>query len=66
MKAKGDVAAQVEVYKDGRRIHRRTYAGKVENPEFFVMTSANEYQTLLDAAMKDFFTENVTGFSTRT
>ena len=54
MKAKGDVAAQVEVYKDGRRIHRRTYAGKIENPEFFVMTSANEYQTLLDAAMKDF------------
>ena len=54
MKAKGDVAAQVEVYKEGRRIHRRTYAGKVENPEFFVTTSANEYQTLLDAAMKDF------------
>ena len=54
MTAKGDVAAQVEVYQDGRRILRRMYTGKVENPEFFVTTSANEYQTLLDAAMKDF------------
>lgn len=52
--AKGDVAAQVEVYKDGTRILRRTYTGKYENPEFFTTTSANEYQTLLDAAMKDF------------
>ena len=52
--AKGDVAAQVEVYKYGTRILRRTYTGKYENPEFFTTTSANEYQTLLDAAMKNF------------
>lgn len=52
--AKGDVAAQIEVYKQGKRILRRTYAGKYEDPEFFVTTSSSEYQTLLDAAMKDF------------
>ena len=51
---KGDLSAQVEVYKYGTRILRRTYTGKYENPEFFTTTSANEYQTLLDAAMKNF------------
>ena len=51
---KGDVAAQVEVYKDGRRILRRTYSGKSEETKMVTTNSANEYQGLLDSAMKDF------------
>ena len=51
---KGDVAAQVEVYKDGRRILRRTYSGRSEETKMVTTNSANEYQGLLDSAMKDF------------
>ena len=51
---KGDVAAQVEVYKDGRRILRRMYSGKSEETKMVTTNSANEYQGLLDSAMKDF------------
>lgn len=51
---KGDVAVQVEVYKDGRRILRRTYSGKSEETKMVTTNSANEYQGLLDSAMKDF------------
>ena len=41
------VAAEVEVYQDGRRIFRRTYVGKVETSELFVSTAASTYQALL-------------------
>jgi hypothetical protein len=51
---KADVAAQVEVYKQGQRILRRVYTGKYENANFVVATSAGEYQELLNEAMKDF------------
>ncbi len=51
---KGDLSAQIEVYENGRRILRRMYAGKYEETKMVTTTSANEYQTLLDAAMKNF------------
>ena len=57
---KGDIAAQIEVYRDGSRILRRMYAGKYEDRNFFVSTSADAYQVLLDAAMKDFLRKTLT------
>ena len=59
---KGDISAQIEVFLGGRRIRRRRYAGTYEEKKtnIFahspVITSipADEYQVLLDAAMKDF------------
>jgi hypothetical protein len=56
---KADVAAQVEVYKQGQRILRRVYTGKYENTNFVATTSASEYQALLNEAMKDFLQKAV-------
>ena len=56
---KGDLSAQIEVYKNGGRILRRMYAGKYEETKMVTTTSANEYQILLDAAMKDFLQKSL-------
>lgn len=58
---KGDVAAQVEVYKQGQRIFRRAYAGKYETFALVagIGISADGYQKLLDEAMKDFLQKAV-------
>lgn len=50
---KGDVAAQIEVYRRGQRILRRVYAGKYETTDLMAMTSASEYQEFLNKAMED-------------
>jgi Zn-dependent protease with chaperone function len=58
---KGDIAAQIEVYRDGSRILRRMYAGRYEDTNFFYASaSADAYQVLLDAAMKDFLRKTLT------
>ncbi len=51
---KADIAAQIEIYKQGQRVLRRVYTGKYENTNLVVATSASEYQALLNEAMKDF------------
>ncbi len=56
---KADIAAQVEVYRQGQRILRRVYTGKYENTNLVVTTSASEYQELLNEAMKDFLQKAV-------
>lgn len=50
----GDIVAQIEVYKNSKRVHRRTYTGTYKDTGLVVSTSADAYQQLLDAAMKNF------------
>ena len=59
---RGYINAQIEIFLEGRRIRRRIYTGTYEERKtnifahspVIVSISADEYQILLDAAMKDF------------
>ncbi|MBI3246537.1 MAG: hypothetical protein HYZ50_08530 [Deltaproteobacteria bacterium] len=64
IEGKADIAAQVEVYKQGKRVLRRVYTGKYENTNLVVATSASEYQTLLNEAMKDFLQKAIPDLTT--
>jgi hypothetical protein len=62
LNGKGYINAQIEIFLDGRRIRRRRYVGTYEEKKtnifahspVIVSIPADEYQILLDAAMKDF------------